>query len=116
MNCGYIDFNDAWEKIVNYAKKHKQVETLVRHVKNDIVCADNKAIVVISSSPKDEPTKRPLKREDFNMVWNKLVSNGRVSPNDIDPKLRGRRLIILALMVMSLNLKYNTKPNVTIYC
>lgn len=105
-----MDFSEAWRKILDYARSHKYVITLVKGIRDDIVCADNDEIKVVSHEPKSEPTLRPLKREYFEMVWNILESRGSVSSDDIDPALRGRRLIILALMAWALNLRYATRP------
>lgn len=109
-----MNFNEAWEKIVDYAKSHKYVETLARHVRNDICDANKTKIVVKSSSPNRTPTKRELERKDFEYVWNKLVLNRSVSSKNISPTLIGKRLIILALMARALNLRYEGNP-VTIY-
>ena len=95
---------------VRYAKSQKYVETLVKNVRNEICYVNSSLIVVESSSPRRTQTKRELKREHFEFVWKILESTGSVSSTDIDPHLRGRRLIILALMAQALNLRYDTEP------
>lgn len=109
-----MNFNEAWKRIVIYAKSQKYVETLVKNVRNDICYVNSSLIVVESSSPNNTPTKRELKRDDFELAWNILESTGSVSSEDISPIMIGKRLIILALMARALNLRYSTKP-VTIY-
>ncbi len=105
-----MDFSEAWRKILVYARSHKYVITLVKGVKNNIVYADDNEIRVVSHEPKSDATIRTLKREYFELVWDILKSKGSVSSDDIDPTLRGRRLIILALTVWALDLEYTTRP------
>ncbi|GGM71638.1 hypothetical protein GCM10007108_07190 [Thermogymnomonas acidicola] len=111
-----MDFNEAWYRILDFARTHKSVKTLVRKTENEIVGVSESEIRAVSSVRRRGrlSKERVLRKEEFEIAWNMLFSKGSVSSRDISPVLMGRRLIILALMARALGLEWKTRP-VTVF-
>jgi hypothetical protein len=110
-----MDFAEAWDKILNYARAGKIISTLATKTNNVVIRMNDDEIVVMSDSPKDKenPSIRHLKREDFKKAFDLLVKNRVLTFSDLEhtkPSLNGRKSIIITFLAMGLDLKYDIKP------
>jgi hypothetical protein len=107
-----MDFEEAWGKVLNYARANKTISTLLVKRTNEVVKVTNQEIVVFSESPKKKrrPIDRHLEKEDFKMAFDILITNDSLTLGDLKPSLIGKRSIIIAFLAMSLNLKYDIRP------
>ncbi len=53
--------------------------------------------IIKSNKPRSVSKEHILKRSDFPYAWNQLISSGSLCLNDLEPELRGRKAITLAL-------------------
>ena len=88
-------FDTIWEEILRCLRNRRDISTLTRRERNEIIAVNNDAIIVKSEKT---GTERVLKREEIRFAVEKLLESGTLSPEDLSPRLIGKRAIILAIL------------------
>ena len=106
------NFDEVWKRVLSYCSTTKEVTTLVRKNRNVIVGTGPDYVIVRSDFPEDKsvPKERKLIRRDFEYAWKTITSKGRISLDDLDPKLRHRKSIICTLLVKSGSVSVSGSP------
>ena len=94
------EFEQVWADIQNVLQDRKEVRTLCKGIRNDIVDVGADYVVLMSEKPvKGVRKERFIAKSDFEYVWNKLASSGVYTLEDISG-VRGRRSIICAILAL----------------
>ena len=105
------DFDSAWYDIVSELKKKKFLYTLSKKTRNDILKVADDYIVVSSEKPlHGDRKKRIIRKDDLRFAWGILENKRFLELQDIEPELRGRKSITLAILSQLPYISYETKP------
>ncbi len=106
-------FDSIWLDIVKILREKEFISTLSSNVRNEIVEIGDEYIIVRSERPLHGIRKiREIRKNDLKIAWNILQKKGFLELQDIEPVLRGRKSITLAILALHPNITYKIKPRI----
>ncbi len=104
-------FDIVWKDLTAFVSQNPEIRTLSRGISNTIIKSTENAIFVKSEVGE---VIRELKKEDFRIVWDKIIGGRKIGLKDIT-EIIGKRAIILSLLAQLPYVQYHIKPRVEVY-
>lgn len=103
-------FTNTWAAIIRFAESKSFVSTLSRGNDNEIRPGDG----AIEVRNLDTNEWRELDKADFRFAYDVLWEKDRLTLDDIEPELAGRKSTVMAILAKALKLDYDGRP-LTVY-